>query len=427
MRQSKAQLAVSNVLNQPLAPTAIPSIGVACSGGSFRAALATIGLMRGLTAIGLMDAVTYWAALSGSTWATAAWIYHNMDLNAFTSFMQHALDNNNAHDNLDEEEIIETMSRKFGSGRPYSANDIWGSVIANIVLGTDTTDGQEVLFSSLAPRVVNGAYPIPLFTSIIGETSSNYQWFEISPFLAGSTYLNTWIPTTAFGKKFDAGKSTDPLPEENLGFVMGMCGSAYAVSLSDIIQNLGEMVAASCGSCGCWATQGKRISPPVINNFTYNLQGAPLSSKKTLTLVDAGIETNLPFPPLMRRNVQFYIVCDASSDNDSAIGNEMREVEAWAKKNGYAFPPVDYKRLTQQQISILAAPNAPQTPVIVYIPNKEAFSTLKFSYSKSEFDRLVGGIENTVISNAKQIYQALGFAVSNKQTLARQKRMAKVK
>jgi lysophospholipase len=429
-RQAKAHVTLGAILNQQLDPTTIPTIGVACSGGGFRAALAALGLMRGLTAIGLMDAVTYWAALSGSTWSTAGWMYRNTNLDEFTTYLQNNLSGNNAHDKLDKMAMLEAMVRKYETGRPCSANDIWGSIIANTVLRSDTNNGQSIPFASLAPNIINGTYPIPLFTNIIGETESNYQWFETSPFVAGSTYLNTWIPTTAFGKKFNAGASEDPYPAETLGFILGMCGSAYALSMPDIIDNLDSMLEDELASCGCWPSRspGKRLSPPVINNPTYNLQGAPLSSKKTITLVDAGIsEINLPFPPLLRRNVQVYIVCDADSDNNSTVGNVMHFVEAWARKNGYTLPDIDYQALTTQDFTLLTSPQSPQTPIIIYIPNRQSFSTLKFSYTNDEFNRLVGGIENAVINNSHQIYQAIGLAVANKETLARQKNMAKVK
>ncbi len=401
----------------------IPSIGIACSGGSFRAAIATLGLLRGLQAIGLLDAVAYLASLSGSTWTAAAWLTHDNNLNDLTTFLRNKLQGGLSISNVDEDAIFDAVFDKFKQTYSFSANDIWGGLIADVFLRTDTLDAQTVKLSNLQDKVLSGDYPLPLFTAVIGETNPDYQWAEFSPFEAGSTYLSAWIPSTAFGKKFTNGASSDKSPEETLSFLMGLWGSAYAANFLDIIQAIKETVETEYEfslptSCFSWITWGNdiRISPPEVYNFAYKIPNSPLANEQNLTFIDGGFAFNFPFPPLLRRNVELYIVCDATEDGHSEIGNDMREVEAYAKKNNYPFPPIDYKKLTQQKLSVHTDENNPQAPIIIVVPNFEKFSSLKFSYTAQEFDKVMDGIENAIVANAETIKHAVMQAINNKQT-----------
>lgn len=164
----------------------------------------------------------------------------------------------------------------------------------------------------------------------------------------GSTYLNAFIPTTAFGKEFNAGISHDISPEERLGYIMGLSGAAYALNANDIIQLLANTLETeydiplyfpNC-PCACLATPlswlgiwtpYSRLSPPTVNNFTYNLKNSALNADSELTFADAGLAINLAFQPLLRRNVKLYIVCDAAGDDLSTIANEMHRVEQYGK------------------------------------------------------------------------------------------------
>ena len=276
-----------------------------------------------------------------------------------------------------------------------------------------------MFLDQLADKASSGSYPIPLFTSVIGETDPEYQWAEFSPFEVGSTYFDSWIPASAIGKQFNNGLCFDPLPAEKLSFLLGLFGSAYAASIKDILQTIREDFEASyeveTPSCFAWIPwiNNIRISPPVMHNFAHNIETCPLSEKEHLTFIDAGVSTNLPFPPLFRRNVKLYFVCDASSDASSNIGNEMREVEAYAKKHKYPFPKIDYKKLSSQSLSIIIDEDNPQAPIIVYVPNLQQHSMFKFDYSDAEFNQLMSGIENVIVQNETPIKQAIVATIKN--------------
>lgn len=424
-RKSRVCSALKKITGKEYSPAQAPSIALACSGGGCRAAIATLGALRGLEKIALIDTISYLATVSGSTWTAASWMFHDKDLNSLMRYLQGKLFNTFSTDSLNEKAIIGGLISKFTSGRALSLNDIWGALIADTFLGTDKQSGQDGYFSSLAPKVLQGRYPIPLFTSIIGETSPNYKWVEHTPFETGSSYLNSWIPATAFGKQFNNGISTDTTKEERLGYILGMCGSAYAINVSDAITNIIDTIesnheidlpdVASCFSFLPWGNNN-RISPPTIPNFTYNLKSSPLQKNKTLTLVDAGLDTNLPIAPLLRRNIQIYIICDASLDDLSVISNEMRKVEKYAQTNGYKFPKIDYQKLVSNKVSVFADPADKTVPVVIYIPNFEKFATTKFAYTADEFNRVANGIDNAITQNVQKIYDAIALAMQRIKT-----------
>lgn len=59
----------------PAGPTASGTVGLCFSGGGSRALTAAMGALRGLTALGLMDRVSFISSVSGGTWASSAYTY----------------------------------------------------------------------------------------------------------------------------------------------------------------------------------------------------------------------------------------------------------------------------------------------------------------------------------------------------------------
>ncbi|HEX4068496.1 MAG TPA: hypothetical protein VHX42_00195, partial [Candidatus Babeliales bacterium] len=73
-REPKVKAALEKLLGRSLNGKKIPTIAFVGSGGGYRAMLCTTGFMVGAEKIGLVDAATYIAALSGSTWALGTWM-----------------------------------------------------------------------------------------------------------------------------------------------------------------------------------------------------------------------------------------------------------------------------------------------------------------------------------------------------------------
>ena len=417
-RSTHTHAALQNFLGTDFDAAHTPQIGLACSGGSSRAAIATLGLLRALEKIGLLDGVTHAAGVSGSTWTLSSWLYNNMPLDELTTILKHRIGNKFNVGSIDRHKLAKTLQQKKKLGRKISVNEAWGMVIGDVFLN----NAQQLSLDHIRPQVMQGMLPLPLFCAILGQTSPHYQWMEFSPFEIGSTYLNAWIPANAFGKKFDAGASFDPLPGESLPYLLGLYGSAYAVTVGDLFERLPGFLDAQYGIKvdlpqlpTIFRHNNLRLSAPAIHNFAYHLDATkPLHQQNHLTVIDAGIDCDLPFPPLLRRNIDIYIVCDASKSVFSVKKNHMHKVEAYTQQENYPLPAIDYHRLTKQKVSIIHDENKPDAPVIIYVPNLNNFPTTKLQYKPAEFDKILLDIENAVVENKEAIRTAVAFAVKRR-------------
>ncbi len=294
---------------------------------------------------------------------------------------------------------------------------------------------QETYLHELAPQA-NGTvwtkdgflYPIPIFTAVIDKTQENeqikpqdrYEWFELTPWKSGSTYLKAWIDTSAFGKKFERGESHDLYNPERLGFVLGMCGSAYAASFAEMLSKVcqyaetQQKIKILADIVSQLSTIGKtRISPPKVLNYAYKMSGIPMQDKQTLTIMDAALDFNLPMPPLFRRNVSIYIICDASVVSLVEQKDALNKVEAWAQKNGLKFPKIDYMQASSQKVSIFSS-TGPSVPLVIYVSSfVEEFSTFKFEYKPEESEKVIKGMEDAVIVNKDVIKNAIKQWIKN--------------
>jgi len=101
-----AQAALEKILQRNLTDKKVPKIACVLSGGGYRSMLCTTGLMRGIQKIGLLNAVHYVTALSGSVWAIAPWISTNMPLKLFKEYIKSATSQNLFNITVKEKELI---------------------------------------------------------------------------------------------------------------------------------------------------------------------------------------------------------------------------------------------------------------------------------------------------------------------------------
>ena len=419
-RLSLAHKALQQFTNESFKSAETPKIGIVCSGGGLRAAVASLGVLQGLEKIDLLDGTTHIASLSGSTWSTASWMYQDYSLTELEQFFRKGMHQAFYPHKLEIDDIAYTVFSKITSGRPASLNDIYGGLLANVFLKTNNDpSGQNSYLSNLMEKISDGAFPIPIFTSIIGNEGQPYPWMEYTPFEVGSTYLQTWIPTWACGKKFKQGTSSDSRYEENFGFMLGVFGSAYAVSLHDLIEHLVPMISSKFNislpkelfSWVEWFWFGnKRIAYPQIHNFSYKVDHSPLKKEKYLSLPDAGIDINIPFPPLFRRNMDVYIVADASGGVLESR-TPMGLARQYAKNHDVEFPNFDPKELTTKRFHVIIDDYNDFAPVIIYLRNNYETSTFDFDYSDEEFSHVISNMRESVLDNVDKIKEAIRYAI----------------
>jgi hypothetical protein len=340
-----------------------------------------------------------------------------MVLEDLIAYFRNKLQTTFARNAIDDDSIIQALAHKHKRpNRIFSFTDIWGALLADVFLKTAQHNGQYLVLADLQQKVLDGDYPLPIFTTVIGETDPHYKWAEMTPFEIGSADLNAWIDSHALGKKFNNGKSTDQNPEESLGYILGTASSVYAASGLDIVTIITKRFNLECCStteCLEPCCSDKRMERPEINNFTYGLAGSKLNQNKTLTLIDAGFAFNHPIPPLLRRNVRIYIICDVAAEK-ARLGKDLALAEEYARAHKYPFPPIDYKKIGKCTLNVFADPLDASVPVVIYIPNFEEFSTLKFDYTHEEFDRIIKATESAVTSNVELIQAAIKIALATK-------------
>jgi len=113
-----------------------------------------------------------------------------------------------------------------------------------------------------------------------------------------------------------------------------------------------------------------------------------LALRKTLKFVDAGIDFNLPYPPVSgerpERQADIMVFLDFSG---GSLAQGMRKTEEYARRKGLKFPKVDYTNLEKKAMSIFMDPTDPSVPVIIYFPRVSEKGLWEKHKSNSEFKR----------------------------------------
>ena len=433
--------------------TTAPRIALCCSGGGYRAMLATLGFTKAIRDIGVLDMTSYMVGLSGSTWLFAPWVLRDVDLDAYERLLMPKIAVDLKKTQIRPDAISFKFLQKKLHGQDLSLADVWGALVANVLLGDLNKGGLFSHLSSLAPRVQEGKYPFPICTAVMppSKFTAVYEWVEFNPFEISCQTFESSIPAWSFGRRFENGQSVGGASEQSLGFWMGVWGSAFALNANDIIRHavrpaisqenerldaiLNKLVDKAEYEITSKQLGKIRISPAKLHNFLYKVPGSPLEEKESMILVDAGIHMNLPFPPLLRaeRNVDIILVCDVSGDISNLMA--LRTMVDYAREKGLKFPPIDFDKLTKTvfqpdptdpaknafKISVFQDHTNPNVPVVIYMPaitDNEVISkdypTLKMEYSQDEAGKLIGMAYDRVKKNEQKILKAIKTRIMKK-------------
>lgn len=398
-----------------------PRIALCFSGGGIRALLLSLGFLIGAQDTGLLDCVTYMAGLSGSTWLMAPWIAGKKDLHQMRDYLGQILQHGICHltQHGDRKCVLKQLLTKIWHRQFISAMDLYGPLLANTLMQDFDQKKLTLTLSDSHEHVVQGRYPLPIYTCI-ATNKDPYTWFEFTPFEVGSAQLGAYVPTWAYGRKFKNGTSINFAPEQSLAYCMGIFGSAFEVDIEDAIRLCADSIQSFKGDLPA-AMHGVvdsvinnlvnsplddvRLAPSMLPNFVYKQDGHMFADQKTLSLVDAGIDFNLPFPPLLRaaREVDIIIVYDSSA---GTVGEDLKKAALYAQSNGLKFPPVP-DTIGENLCSILQDPHDTTCPIVVYMPRlkNNAYSpsfdpaiciendycnTFNFAYAQKEVEELTG-------------------------------------
>ena len=425
-----------------------PRIALCFSGGGFRSMLMTLGFLGAAKDIGLLDASTYITGLSGSTWAIAPWIASGKSLKHFTTdLINHIKYGLNHIDDLEELRLLLfNLLAKIHNKQCISAMDIYGAVLINTLLNDMGSNRLCVTLTESHKDIIKGALPLPIYTAT--QTNPDpYEWMEVTPFEVGSPFLEAYVPTWAYGRKFKNDVSIDQKPEQTLGYYLGIFGSAFEVNFEDILQRttfnltriknslpefLGGTVDKVVNTIINSPLNNFRLFPSMLRNFTHNAFYSPIREDKTICLIDAGIDFNLPIPPLLRknRNVDIIIIYDASGNIENAP--ELRHAQEYAECKGIKFPSIDYSNINKNTVNVFKDENSDDTPIIIYFPRiknpdfsqdfdptfcvqNEYCNTFNFVYTENQINNLTGLASFTLKQHADVIKNIIKEVIERKQ------------
>lgn len=435
-RMPVVKKAIENFLSEQIAY--VPRIAFCGSGGGYRAMLSTLGSLQGAEEIGLLGTAIYVAGLSGSTWALATWLESGLDPSQMNRHLKPKLANSLAHNFTYSGSFVKELLLKYSFNQPLSLVDPFGALLASSLLITNRANPYIIQLSEQANIIKNGSQMMPIYTAIVTKTP--YEWVEFTPFEIGGDYLGGYIPTWSFGRKFAFGKSLDDAPEQPLGYLMGIWGSAFTANFKEIIVNMGASIKPTFLKNALEKTfeetviGRQRLYPAQVFNFMLGVPKTPRYQQTTLSLIDAGLEFNLPIPPLMRKDraIDIIIIFDAS---DTQIrGSELKKAEAYFKRQGLAFPNIELDEESNEICYIFKDAENANVPVVIYFPfiknekynadfdAKTCFSTFcntfNFIYKPEEIDLITGLMAFNVIQSKEIIKQAIKDVIVNKTALA---------
>lgn len=427
-----------------------PRIALCCSGGGYRAMLATLGFTKAIRDIGVLDMTSYMVGLDGSAWLFAPWVLRDIDLDSYQDLLLPKIAVDIKKVPLQPDAICFKLLQKKLQGQSLSAVDIWGAVLANVFLSDLNKGGLFSYLSNLASRVQDGKYPLPIFTAVMppSKFTQVYEWFEFTPFEVGCPTFKASIPVWAFGRKFENGQSIGDVSEQTLGFWMGVWGSAFTVNVSEVMRHVvrpaipqenarfdaivNKLVDKTEYEISSKQLGKTRVSPAKLPNFLYKAPGSSLEEKESMILVDGGIHMNLPFPPLLReeRKVDVIIACDVSGDISNLMA--LRTMVEYGKEKGLKFPPIDFDKLTKSvftpdaadpasnayKVAVFHDPADASVPVVIYVPVltdntviAQEFSTVKREYSAQEAQKLMNVAYDKVKKNEKRILDVIKMKI----------------
>ncbi|CEH18904.1 lysophospholipase plb1 [Ceraceosorus bombacis] len=436
------------VANYTSAQDRLPRVGIALSGGGYRAMIVGSGVLAGFDSRnqtandrgvgGFLQLADYVAGLSGGSWAVGGYAINDWPTSQQLKDGIWDLEKDLVvpdDGKLSYYTDIGACTKKRGEGYPTSITDYWGRALSYHLVN-DTTypdQGQGTTFGDIrnTSSFTDARMPFPVVIADEREPgqlvllSNETQVFEFNPYEAGSwdSHIDAFIPIDILGTAMQNGESTAFLGRctvgfDNFGWVVGtsstLFNSLYSMLItsnnssdSSIIRDAIEAIAG--------AVSDQRNDVSVVPNPFSGLENRQVASQNNITLVDGGEDgANIPFWPLIQpaRNLDLVVGVDSSADvSDWPNGTAIRETFLRASGNP-AFSDVSFPMIPTQAtfvnrglntrptffgcnrsslINVDTAGNNTISPLIIYLPSYPYSalansSTFKLSYSDDEAD-----------------------------------------
>lgn len=415
----------------------VPRISLCCSGGGIRAMLCALGVISGLQKIGLLNGLTYMTGVSGGTWAITPWAYSQKNISEYCEKMTKSLGNSKAkmvEQSLANFATVRHHKALFGHGSGFA--DLYAVMLSEHLLKPFNKAYMGMKLSNLGNRLQPEKHPFPICTAVTPTFGirPTYHWIEFTPYQVRLVTGNHTIPTWAFMRTFINGESKNYMPEPWLGYLMGIWGSAFSVSIDDVLgrglPQLGKIIPSNFlkDITGKTWMQSKQFSAK-IPNFTYGLSGpeTPFNQKKFLEMIDTAHTNNLPLIPLLHagRHQDLIIIMNSSREAKGGFGTMYGARRMLQRK----YPKLNFNvdQALGQPLTYWPSPE-PGTPGIIHISLHQAPEldkkynprhtaetiTTNFTYSEEQALRLLKLTEHTVLKNNAVFKKAVKRAIEDK-------------
>ncbi|XP_059954291.1 cytosolic phospholipase A2 delta [Mesoplodon densirostris] len=390
-------------LDRDLQEDEVPVVGIMATGGGARAMTSLYGHLLALQKLGLLDCVTYFSGISGSTW-TMAHLYGDPE------WSQRDLKEpiGHAREHLAKSKLeafsperlasyYRELEQRAEQGHPTTSVDLWGLVLEFVLHG----QVMDQKLSGQRAALEQGQNPLPLYLSLNVkennlQTLDFKEWVEFSPYEVGFLKYGAFIPSELFGSEFFMGRLMRRIPESRICFLEGIWSNIFSLNLLDAwydltsssddwkqhikdkIRNLEESPPSSGTSSGpeaLWLQPGTALaqmlkgfltSRPLYQHTSNFLQGLQLhqdycaqkdfstwadcqvdSSAGQLTpqepqlcLVDAGYFLNTSCPSMFRPGRRLDLILSFDYSVSSPF-EVLQQTELDLRGRGLPFPRVE--------------------------------------------------------------------------------------
>ncbi|MCK5632601.1 hypothetical protein KAH94_02550 [bacterium] len=401
------------------------------SGGSMRAKAFSLGACYGADKIGLLDTAMYMSGLSGTTWFLAPWISSGLPLGQYYERAMQDICYGLDIDDIDDlEPILDSLWTKFAFNQHINIIDIYGGLLGNNLLSGFGKKQHMIYLSDQQKTIADGIFPMPIYNAVLAERHMKKHWFEFTPFEVGSRWLGAYIPSWSFGRKFKKGKSCSKAPEMSLGFMMGICGSAFAASFQEAYDKcfknirlpkfLSKVPAADKifnilkGILKKLALSTElgdiRIAWGQVFNYVYKMEKSVYRDYQDLKLIDAGVEFNNPIFSTYRKPPyadapDVIFVFDATSVVSTT---EIKGAQDYASLYNLKFPKIDTDDVLGKALTVYGDINDLDVPLILFMPRTIDYKLLSKNSNNEKFKDHVRQLKDFDIEEAVN----LGFAFS---------------
>ncbi|CZT09499.1 hypothetical protein WAI453_004788 [Rhynchosporium graminicola] len=438
--------------------SALPNIGIAVSGGGYRALMNGAGFIaaaddrtRNSTNTGhiggLLQATTYLAGLSGGGWLVGSIYTNNFssvqdlrdgDKKSSVWRFDNSIfkgPNGNGIQLLSTADYYSTIKdeveTKKKAGYNTSITDYWGRALSYQLVNAKD-GGPAYTFSSIAqtPNFQDGSIPFPFLvadgrapgTKIV---SLNSTVFEFNPFEMGSwdPVVYGFAPTQYLGSNFSAGEvptgGSCVRGFDQSGFVMGTSSSLFnqfilqinSTAIPSFLRTIFTNILTDIGE------DNNDIAQWAPNPFYNYNNGSSISRSMELSLVDGGEDLqNIPLYPLIQpqRAVDVIFAIDSSADTTYSWPNGTALVATYERsrnatiENGTTFPSIP----SVNTFVNLGLNNRPTffgcdsrnltgpSPIVVYVPNAPYITLSNVSTFDPDYNNTQ---RNLIIQNGYEV------------------------